>query len=289
MSSDTSPRKTRSRFAGRGARPRSTVGQLRRRDPMVRPSFTLIVRMMVRNGKLGALILVLFGLWAIWYVFRSERFVVHSVEISGNRSLSSAEIRELAAVDEQSIWRIDPAAVAARVASSTYVVTAPVTVLLPDRVLIRVQEREAAILWSSQGTNYEVTADGRVLGTARITNTAALTSALVVYDTRQTPLSAGDQIDSDALELVQTLQLRIPAELGWTPSRYEWDPYYGIMIYNGERKIALGRMADERMPLDTKLAVVDSLDNDTSWIFLDVRSTKPYYRGAVTPTPTPEP
>ena len=281
MSNQSHPSKSSYRQRLRPSRPRSTIG--RAGHAAVRPTLGTLLRTALRNGKLAALGCVLGGLWAIWFLFSSERFTIQTFDVSGNRSLSTAEIIELAGVKGQSIWEIDPQFVAAQLATNTYVVTAPTTVLLPDQVLIRVQEREAVIFWHVAGINYEVAATGEVLGPARST----ADNALVVFDTRTTPITTGMHIDSDALELVQILHLRIPEELGWTPTRYEWDPYYGISLYNDQRQIAFGRLADQRMPLDAKLAVIDQLNQNSEWVFLDVRSTKPYYRGQSTPTPEP--
>jgi cell division protein FtsQ len=171
------------------------------------------------------------------------------------------------------------------VVANTYVETATVQLLLPATVLVRIQERQPVILWQSGGLNYEVTASGEVLGVARNTDPAAL----VVYDTRNLPLTPGVFVDPDALQLAQILHLRVPAEIGFTPSRYEWDPYYGLSMYRDGRQIALGRLNDPALPLDVKLATLKPLVEDgTDYTLLDLRSLKPYYR-APTPTPTATP
>jgi cell division protein FtsQ len=253
---------------------------------MVRPTPLTMLRRSVANGKLAALIMLLAGMGCLWYVFRSTTFVVAAIEVRGVRSLDPATISELAGVRGVSVWDIQPEAVAARIAQNTYVATATVDVLLPAQVIVHVQEREAVILWNSAGTNYEVTANGEVLGPAR----SDTTSALIIYDTRPAALAAGTRVDVDALELAQALNLRVPAEIGWQPSRYEWDPYYGLSLYNGAQQVAFGRMQDPNVPLDTKLATLKAVAHDgTVWTFLDLRPEKPYYRTPPQPTATPEP
>lgn len=287
MSREERSRPARPRVTARPPRPRASVGQPRRSEQaMVRPTPLTVLRRSIVNGKLAALILLLAGLGCFAYAFRSAKFVVDTIEVSGVRSLDAATISDLAGLRGVSIWDIQPEEVEARIAQNTYVATATVNLLLPAQVLVQVQEREAVILWNSAGTNYEITADGGVLGPAR----SDAPSAIIIYDTRTTALAAGTNVDIDALELAQTLNLRIPAEVGWTPSRYEWDPYYGLSLYNGAQQVAFGRLQDPNVPLDTKIATLKLVANDgTVWTFLDLRPEKPYYRTPPQPTATPTP
>ncbi len=287
MTREERTRPQRPRVAARPPRPRASVGQPRRTEQaMVRPTPLTMLRRSVINGKLAALILLLAGIGCFGYVFRSPTFVVEAIEVSGVRSLDAAMIDALAGVHGISIWDIKPEDVEARIAQNSYVATVNVNLLLPAQVQVQVQEREAVILWNSAGTNYEITADGAVLGPAR----SYAATAIIIYDTRPTPLAAGTNVDIDALELAQTLNLRVPAEIGWTPSRYEWDPYYGLSLYNGEQQVAFGRMQDPNVALDTKIATLKAVANDgTVWTFLDLRPEKPYYRSPPQPTATPTP
>lgn len=279
-------RPARGRITARAPRPRAVVGQPRRSEPMVRPTPRTILRQSIINGKIGALILLVAGLGVMGYIFRSPAFVVGEIEVVGVRSLDPATVAELAGVRGQSIWDIDREVVAARVVQNTYVNTATVQVLLPAQVIVRVQEREAAIVWNTAGNNYEIAGDGEILGPARTLDP----QSLVIYDTRTVPITTGAYIDVDALDLAQTLNLRLPREMGLAPTRYEWDPYYGLSVYDGARQIAFGRMADPAVSLEVKLSTLKTLlDEGTTWTFLDLRPAKPYYRPVVAPTPTPEP
>jgi cell division protein FtsQ len=279
-------RKPSSRVAPRTPRPRAMVGQARRNEPMVRPMPRTTLRRSLITGKLGALITLIASLWALWYVFRSPRFIVQGVEVMGLRSVDAAAVNDLAAVGGVSVWNIRPDEVEQRVARNSYVAAVTVNVLLPDRVLVQVQERQAAVLWNAAGVNYEVTSDGEVLGPAGVISG----TNILINDTRPQPLAAGDRVDVDALDLAQSLHLRVPAEIGWTPTRYEWDPYYGLSIYNQAQQVVFGRMEDPEVPLDLKLTTLRTLQQErTAWIFLDLRPSKPYYRSpAPPPTPTPE-
>lgn len=268
----------------RGIRPRHTATS-RHAEPMVRPTALTIFKKGIKNGKIAALILLIAGLWTIWFVLSSPRFLVNEPTVVNNRSVTQAEIVGLADVHDRAIWNIKPEQVAARVAQNPYIYTATVDLRLPNVVLIQVQEREAVIVWNSLGNNYEVTADGVVLGPSKtITNTT-----LIIYDTRQIPIEIGANVDIDALDLAQALNLRVPAEIGWTPTRYEWDPYYGLSIFNNTQQIVFGRLNDKKVSLDQKLAILKKItEGGEAWTFLDVRPEKPYYRPVVTPTATPE-
>ncbi|WP_110514630.1 cell division protein FtsQ/DivIB [Herpetosiphon llansteffanensis] len=277
----SNPRRT-GRMISRKPRGRTALG-VRTSTPMVRPTARTILRSMLMNGKLLALFLLLASIGCLIFVFRSPAFVVGNLEIEGNRSVDATTISQLADLQGRSIWDIDPAAVAARIGQNPYVATATVQLRIPARVLVRVQERQAAVVWNVGGTNYEVTAGGEVLGLA----TSITTATLIIYDTRTIPISAGSYIDTDALNLAQTLYLRIPKELGWQPTRYEWDPYYGLSVYNDTKQAVFGRLAGEPISLDRKLATLQQVQtSDTAWIFIDLRPEKPYYRPQATPTPT---
>lgn len=276
-----------SRVTPRTARPRAVVGQTRRNEPMVRPMPRTTLRRSLANGKLGALITLIAAMWAMWYVFRSPRFIVQGVETQGLRSVNPAAVNELAAVGGISIWNIRPDEVAERVRKNPYVAGATVNVLLPDRVIVQVQERQAAVIWNAAGVNYEVTSDGEVLGPAGVLSG----TNILINDTRTEPLTPGLRVDVDALNLAQALHLRVPAEIGWTPTRYEWDPYYGLSIYNQAQQVVFGRMEDPEVSFDLKLTTLRTLQRErTEWIFLDLRPSKPYYRSpAPPPTPTEQP
>ncbi|MCA0353450.1 MAG: FtsQ-type POTRA domain-containing protein [Chloroflexi bacterium] len=277
----SNPRRS-SRLISRKPRGRAPLG-VRTTTPMVRPTARTILRSMLLNGKLVALGLLLLGIGCLIVVFRSPAFVVGELEIEGNRSVDAATISQLADLQGISIWDIDPAEVAARISQNPYVATASVQLRIPARVLVRVQERQAAVVWNMGGTNYEVTAGGEVLGLA----TSITTATLVIYDTRTIPISAGSYIDTDALNLAQTLYLRIPKELGWQPTRYEWDPYYGLSVYNDTNQAVFGRLAEQQVSLDLKLATLQQVQaSNTAWTFIDLRPEKPYYRPQATPTPT---
>ncbi len=277
----SNPRRT-GRMISRKPRGRTALG-VRTSTPMVRPTARTILRSTLLNGKLLALGLLLISIGCLIFVFRSAAFVIGDLEIEGNRSVDATTISQLANVQGRSIWDIDPAEVAARIGQNPYVATATVQLRIPARVLVRVQERQAAVVWNVSGTNYEVTAGGEVLGLA----SSITTATLIIYDTRTIPISAGSYIDTDALNLAQTLYLRIPKELGWHPTRYEWDPYYGLSVYNDTKQAVFGRLAEQPISLDRKLATLQQVQtSDTAWIFIDLRPEKPYYRPQATPTPT---
>jgi cell division septal protein FtsQ len=193
-------RKPASRIAPRTPRPRAMVGQTRRNEPMVRPMPRTTLRRSLITGKLGALITLVASLWALWYVFRSPRFIVQGVEVLGLRSVDAAAVNDLAAVGGVSVWNIRPAEVEQRVAQNSYVAAVTVNVLLPDRVLVQVQERQAAVLWNAAGVNYEVTSDGEVLGPAGVISGTE-------SGPEPAPARAGrDRLDADALRVGPVLR-----------------------------------------------------------------------------------
>lgn len=107
--------------------------------------------------------------------------------------------------------------------------------------------------------------------------TDSFAGAVTVVDTTPNrPLKIGDRVDADALELARRVILRAPAELPAPITRVEWDAGLGISLIVGEgRQVVLGKSDD----LDRKLATLRFLLHDnTSFSYLDLRPTTPYYK-----------
>ncbi|GIV97067.1 MAG: cell division protein FtsQ [Herpetosiphonaceae bacterium] len=230
----------------------------------------------LRNGKLGAALLLAFGLWGIFYILTSPGFVVQSVTVINSQLQLPEQVVQLAEVRGRPIWLIDPEEVVTNLRRSSYIESATVTLALPNHVTIIVGERQPAIRWSAGGTPFLVDKSGLVLGPAEPSGE----DALVVIDTSHAVLQQGDQLDPDALELARVLWIRLPQELNLKPKRIEWDIGYGIsVITESDQQIAFGRKDDKKVPLDVKIATLQQLIADgTPFQFLDLRPALPYYR-----------
>lgn len=98
---------------------------------------------------------------------------------------------------------------------------------------------------------------------------------IVVVDiTPNRELKPNDYVDADALEVARRVALRAE-ELPEPLQRITWEQNIGIVLEVGNRTAVIG--SSER--LDEKLAIlVQVLQNETAFSYLDLRPTAPYYR-----------
>jgi cell division protein FtsQ len=107
----------------------------RRRRAVVR-----VVRL-VALGVAGLVVVAGSAAGARW-LLTAPRFAVASVEVQGTSRVSADRVRSAAGIDPgTNVWRVDPAAVAARVAAVPEIRRAEVIRRLPNRVVILVEER----------------------------------------------------------------------------------------------------------------------------------------------------
>ncbi len=107
-------------------------------------------------------------------------------------------------------------------------------------------------------------------------NTPFESVVTIVDTTPDRPLTIGDHVDPDALELARRISLRAPTELPVPISRIEWDAGLGVsLILDENRQAVIGRSDN----LDQKLATLRYLLHDaTPFTFIDLRPSTPYYR-----------
>jgi cell division protein FtsQ len=165
---------------------------------------------------------------------------------------------------------------------------AAVEIVLPDRAVVTLTERQPDIRWELGGVQYLVDNTGKVLEAAR---EPAQPGTLVIKDTRCTNgipcanIQPNDQIDPDALELARRLVLRLPEDLKLTPASIGWDMGVGVFVTTSSAQTIVFGQTDN---LERKLSILSFiLQDQTPFTFLDLRPENPYYRGGPQLTPTP--
>jgi cell division protein FtsQ len=119
-----------------------------------------------------------------------------------------------------------------------------------------------------------------VLGPAQ---EAADADVLVITDNSHLQLEPNDQIDLDAVQLAQSLALRLPVELGLTPAQVGWDYGLGVYVRSPQgQTIVFGRSEE----LQRKLAILEVLLADgTPFTYLDLRPATPFYQNTAPEAP----
>lgn len=238
------------------------------------------------SGRAVGLALCLAACGALGYVLTDPRFSVQQVLVEGNSALDADAVAELAGVVGRPIWFVDTEQAVARLRENAYVASASLELALPDQAVIRLVERQPEVRWQAGGVQYLVDGSGKVLGPAR---EAAPADVLVITDSSHMQLEPNDQIDIDAVRLAQSLALRLPVELGLTPTQIGWDYGLGVYVRSPQgQTIVFGRSEE----LQRKLAILEVLLADgTPFTYLDLRPATPFYQNTAPAAPqgtTPE-
>jgi cell division protein FtsQ len=137
-----------SRHEAAGASATSGVNAVKRRRPWRAALFALVLA-----GVIGA------GAWAL---FGSRLIVVRSVVVTGTHLVPRSEVLAVAGVEPGTpLMRVNTAQIAARIVAIRQVRSVQVTRSWPDRVVIVVRERTAALALTAPDGGYDlVDADG---------------------------------------------------------------------------------------------------------------------------------
>ena len=232
----------------------------------------------VRHGRFFALVGLACIVAAAVSFATSPEYVVASVSVEGSKVLGIDQANEIAGVQGLNIFQVDPASVQSRLAERAALLKGvSVETQLPNRVIIRVQERKPAVVWVlGDGTPLLASDDHMVVGTA-----SSLDGYVTIFDrsTSTDTLKIGQSMPvqkADAADTAQQIYLALPAATGLQLRQLEWAPDNGITAITATgQRIEFGTGE----ALDKKLKIVQALVQQTSansppWSLLDVRSTE---------------
>ena len=230
----------------------------------------------VRRGRFFALVGLAFIVAAAVSFVTSPEYVVASVSVEGSKVLSTEQANEIAGVQGQNIFTVDPIAVQERLAQKAALLKGvTVETRLPNQVIIRVQERRPATVWvSGDGTPLLASDDHVVVGYA-----TTLQDYVTIFDRGPATdtLKVGFPMPvnkADASDTAQQIYLTLPEATGLQLRQLEWAPDNGItaVAATGQR-IEFGTGDD----LEQKIKIVQALVQQSQargqqWSVLDVRS-----------------
>ena len=203
----------------------------------------------------------------------SRMGVAVTVTAGGNRLVDTVTVAQLAGVQGQPIWEIDPGKVAARLQAHPYITGATVTLRLPDEVHIEVSEPHHALTWQAGNQRFSIDSDGRL---APVAASAPISATAIIHDWRIAPPSAGARIPPTVIELAQALLVRLPAEAGLAIDTLAWDPVHGLVVITPDGRVLF--WGDSTAP-DRQLQVVAALERQQiAYRILDLRGQIAAYR-----------
>lgn len=220
---------------------------------------------MLRNGRLPAGVGALALTAVLAYVVTDARFAVDTVVVTGVASLPGSTVAEASGVLGESVFRVDSAAVAQRVATLPSLQHVEVTTEAPDRLIVHVTERQPVMIWDAGGASFLIDETGDVLGQSDASNPVAL-PRLQVLPGNPTPV-VGGTVDVTPVRAALALNARLPVEAGLTQAAITLDPVIGIAVQTEKWRAVVGN--DEL--LGKKLAVLKLLLRDQTWSDADIR------------------
>jgi cell division septal protein FtsQ len=180
------------------------------------------------------------------YLFLSDTYYVYGVTVSGNTLLSAEEVFQQTGMQGYSIFFIDPKAAEQRITTLPDVRQAKVTVGLPNQMVIKVQEREARVVWQTGEVRYGVDDEGLTVSLPGGTQ-----PEIVVNDVDNTSLQLGDRVDLAAVAAAETYHSLLSPVSQFRYSRDRGLSYqneHGWPVYLGDGEGA-----------ELKVAIVDAL------------------------------
>jgi cell division septal protein FtsQ len=173
-------------------------------------------------ARIGAALLALASAAAL-YAALSGPFVIRDVAVSGSSRVPIGEIRAAAALDGARVFAASARAAEARIAALPAVRRARVTLQLPDRALIDVDERRPAIAVASAAGKLYADADGALFSAAPVDGIATL-------EDETTRRVAGGRIDTALVGATLAIATREPAYFGHAIERIRLTSAYGLVV-----------------------------------------------------------
>jgi cell division septal protein FtsQ len=209
--------------------------------------------------------------WLSYQLFAREAFYVYEARLVDNQLVPAEEIYQNSGLEGMSIFWINPAQVEAAIVSLPNIKEAKVHCGLPNRVTIKVVERQPQVIWQQGENRYWVDEEGTVLP-AR----GELAEATVIVDLDEHPLQPGDRIDPLVIAGAQKLRSLLP-EL----ATVQYTSHTGLSFQSEQGwPVYLGQGGD----IEQKVAIMKAMLQEIAAKgihpqFIDLRfKESPYYK-----------
>lgn len=261
--------------------PRTRPTPSNRRPDGVRPGVRLRALAYIGTGRPLSFLILITACWYSVLLLQSPAYLVKAVTVNGASTVSAERVAGLTGAVGQSIWALDSAAIAATVRQNPYIVSADVSLALPNTVTVTLNEHASEIRWKNGSAFLIVNPQGDILG---VDPAVVVTGTLIINDDSNVILQPGESVAPDVVALAQIVSQRLPAEAKLDIARIGWDERRGISVITADDRTILFGTIDR---IDEKLAILAQLHREnTSFAFADVRSLTPYYRDDIPFTET---
>lgn len=221
---------------------------------------------LTRTGRLpGLLVVIACGIVLYGFLFSGD-YAVDDVVVRGAQLGDPVEIASTSGAFGASIFEVEPALVAGRIAELPYVQNVNVETHWPSQVVVTVEERVPVIVWRTAGRSFLVDAHGQILAPA------SADSDLPVVESDTGDVEIGGAIDPRQVASVQSVYASVGPQL----DSLTWSEREGLTAQLDDRSIVIFGYP-ERFPM--KIAVYQDIGTiETAWSVLDLREPeRPYY------------
>lgn len=195
---------------------------------------------------------VVLGVMLTIVLLNSPLLTVQQVEVEGTHSLSQDAIVEASGIQGASMFRLPREEATERLLAIPSVRDVSFARSWPNSLTITVEERQPAVLWSLNGRDYLVDAEGIVLGEAP----APGELPRVLDVTPDLTLDTGDRVQPDAVAFARRIVAESPGMLAENVMTMEYSAGIGVTVtFQDGLRVTFG---DERS-YDYKMAVLSQL------------------------------
>jgi cell division protein FtsQ len=224
-----------------------------------------------RGRKIVAAALIWVLVVALYEFYNADLFYVFDLDAIGLQYLSKGEVEHASGVIGYNIFFVDTLAVERALGRLPGVRSAHVTLEIPNRMVVEIEERQPEIVWLRGAETYWVDADG--IGFLAQTELLELP---VVRDLDQAVVRPGQRVQPAAIAAVGALFEAWPD----APRVFEWSAARGLALTN-ERgwKIYFGDAAEMASKVAKLRALIPQLVAQNATIkFIDLGKGDPYYQ-----------
>jgi cell division protein FtsQ len=200
----------------------------------------------VRRARLRRLLVGVAGLGAIVAIialYLSPAVRVDDIEVVGAAQVDPAKVRELAALDGDSMLHLNTSSAEEQIRLLPLVNDVRIERHWPQTVRIIVSERQPWGYWQVGDTHYVIDSEG---------------VAPVIKDSNPVRLLPGDRVDLDAVQLTRTLIERVPAALALKIVSFEYSVAQGLaLVTDAGYRVVIG----DSQNVDYKLAAWKAMED----------------------------
>jgi len=219
--------------------------------------------------------LLLLLAWGLGEFLSGERYLVASMEVSGNQLLSTAQIQSLVDFIGEGIFSIDPEVIVNQLEEHPEIEAAQVHLTLPNTVDVEVTERTAAVAWNDAGRTWWLSLEGLAF-IPQETN-----SNLVLIETEEAVLSISDEALTPAMAPEVIRNALALSEALKDVEVLQYDPQYGFGFEDPRGwKVVFGVDGDMAMKVRVYRALAETIaEKGISVALVNLEDqAAPYYR-----------